>query len=249
MRVAAAQMDIIWEEPEHNLETAKGFLEEAFEKECDLILFPELFSTGVTLKAESFAQQYNGETCRFLQDAAKKYGMCVAGSFIEKNPCNHPFNTLVAFDDTGELLCKYSKRNLFAYGGEDTAYSQGVKSSAFNLGGFNISPFICYDLRFPTLFMDAKESMGVNFFIVTANWPEPRKDHWVTLLKARAIETQSYVLGVNQVGSNPENTFFGASMVVSPHGEVLTEDSEHQGLIFADIDVEYVKSYREKYNP
>ncbi len=248
MLVAAAQLNVKWEEPDLNFDAAEKLIETASSEGCEMVCLPELFSTGVTLNPERFAEDVKGRTCIFLSSQARMRKIYVVGSFIEKNGGKDPLNSLVVFDKAGKIACKYSKMNLFKYGGEHKAYSSGSKHTSFSALGFKIFPYICYDLRFPSLFTDALK-LGADFFIVCANWPNPRREHWVTLLRARAIETQSYVMGVNMVGASPKNTFFGASMIVSPHGDILSMGKDDECVVSAEVAPSDVSDYRGKFNP
>jgi omega-amidase len=242
MRVAAIQTEVIWEDIWRNLKNAKHLIGCAAGEGCDLAVLPELFATGVTLETCGFEENSHGPTCSMLSNAARENRICVVGSYIQKRPGKKPYNALVVYNVEGCLICEYKKINLFQYGGEHLAYSPGKKQAKFNLGGFSVSPTVCYDLRFPSFY-----SRENSLHLVAANWPNPRREHWITLLCARAIETQSYVVGANITGKNPKNTFFGASMIVSPHGEILAQAGDGEEIIYADISLEDVLGYRRKY--
>ncbi|HJX05175.1 MAG TPA: nitrilase-related carbon-nitrogen hydrolase [Candidatus Nanoarchaeia archaeon] len=217
MKVACIQLAINWENPKANYKGVETLLKEARNKGAELVCLPELFSTGVTMNSKKFAEKENGKTCKFLSEQAKKNKTYLLGSFIEYNNDSLPYNAVVVFDKNGKLICKYHKNHVFTYGNEDKAYSNGEGITYFNLADFCICPFICYDLRFPELFRAVVEKEAkANVFIIPANWPNPRKEHWVTLLKARAIENQAYVIGINRAGNSPELSFFGSSMIISP---------------------------------
>ncbi|MFH0861957.1 MAG: carbon-nitrogen family hydrolase [Candidatus Altiarchaeota archaeon] len=247
MRVGLAQLDIGWEDQERNYEKAAGLISKAAEDGCEVVCLPELFSTGVTLDSGRFAESRDGGTFKFLRRQAMENRITVVGSYIEENGGHLPLNTSITFDAKGTVLSKYHKTHLFTYGGEDKGYSLGKPSAvAYRLGEFTATTAICYDLRFPGLFQAGLDK-GADLLIVQANWPNPRKSHWDTLLKARAIECQAYVAGVNQAGKSPNNTFFGASKIVNPHGEVIAEAGDKEGFIAADISAEDVRKNREKY--
>ena len=211
---------------------------------------PELFSTGVTLDSKKFEETIDGKTCLFLSRVAKENKIYLLGGFIEKkekeNKDDLPFNSAVVYNPKGELIAKYNKNHVFTLGDEHKAYSNGSGISVFKLKDFDTSLFICYDLRFPEIFRIAT-SKGANLLIVHANWPNPRKDHWKTLLKARAIENQAYVIGINRVGESPGLTFFGGSMVVSPKGEIVKELSDKESVLECEIDFNELKEFRESF--
>lgn len=247
MKVACIQFAILWETLEANFERVKALIKEAKQNGAELTCLPELFSTGVTMNFEKFAEHENGKTCKFLSEQAKKNDAYLLGSFIEQSKEKKilPKNAVIVFDPKGKLVCKYQKNHVFTYGNEDKAYSNGEGISCFKMNGFVIYPFICYDLRFPELFRIAIEGMnGANVFIIPANWPNPRKEHWVTLLRARAIENQAYVIGINRCGNSPDLSFFGNSMIVSPKGEVIAQSGEMKETILADIKPEEVDEWR-----
>ena len=242
-------MDIAWEDQEKNYERAEALIKEAKERGAELICLPELFSTGVTLNSKKFSEKEDGGTCKFLSEQAKKNKTYLLGSFIEYNNDSLPYNAVVVFDKNGKLICKYRKNHVFAFSKEDKAYSNGEDVACFNLEGFCIYPLICYDLRFPELFRVAIEKEAeANVFIIPANWPNPRKEDWVTLLKARAIENQAYVISINRAGNSPELSFFGSSMIISPKGEVIAQAGENEEIIIADLKVEEVNEWREKFS-
>ncbi|MBE3142420.1 MAG: carbon-nitrogen family hydrolase [Planctomycetes bacterium] len=247
MKIACIQFAILWEAPEANFERVKVLIKEAKQNGAELICLPELFSTGVTRNSDKFAEQEDGKTGKFLSEQAKKNDTYLLGSFIEKSKEKKslPKNAVIVFNPKGKLVCKYQKNHVFTYGNEDKAYSNGKGISCFKMNAFVFYPFICYDLRFPELFRIAIERANeANVFIIPANWPNPRKDHWVTLLRARAIENQAYVIGINRCGNSPELSFFGSSMIVSPKGEIIAQSGEAEETILADLRPEEVNEWR-----
>ena len=236
MKVACIQTDIKVGDFDYNISKAKQFISEAATKGAKLICLPELFATGVTLKTNNLEENNPGRTCEFLSKQAKEKKVYLLSSFIEKNNSNLPKNTMVVFNPEGLLVAKYSKNHVFTFGKENESYSNGEGVVSFSLDDFNVSTMICYDLRFPELFRIATDNK-VNAFIVIANWPNPRKEHWRTLLKARAIENQAFVIGINRVGHSEEFSFFGSSMIISPKGEILMEADDKEGVFLEDIDI------------
>lgn len=239
-------MDLAWEDPDKNLSRAGEMISKAAAQGARLICLPELFPTGVTDKPQKYAEEPAGRTNRFLSEAAKKNNAHIVGSYIENNKKGLPMNSLAVYDPAGKPVCRYSKNHVFTFGNEDKSYSNGSGIASFQIEELSFYPFICYDLRFPEIFRAAVDK-GANVFIISANWPNPRKDHWVTLLKARAIENQSYVIGINRAGSSPGLTFFGSSMIVSPKGEVISHAGENEEIIFADLDNREIDIWREKF--
>ena len=133
----------------------------------------------------------------------------------------------------------------FAPGGEAQHYVAGERAVVFRWGDCRVSPFICYDLRFPEIFREAAAAHRPELFVVIASWPEKRISHWMALLKARAIENQAYVVGVNRIGSDPYYAYTGQSAIIDPHGEVLADAGEGEGVIRAELDLATLRKYRE----
>ncbi len=246
MKVACVQLNIEWEDQNENLIRAEKLIKKAKDAGAELVCLPELFSTGVTENALKFAEEIDGKTCLFLSKQAKENEICLIGSFIRKIESGSPRNVAVVFGPDGKLINKYEKLHLFTYNNEDKFYSRGNELAVFRKRDFKIAPFICYDLRFPEIFRIAA-GKGINVFVVIANWPNPRKEHWISLLKARAIENQSFVIGVNRTGNSPELSFFGSSMIVSPKGEVIVQAGEGEEVIAGDIKVEDLEEWRDAF--
>ncbi len=140
----------------------------------------------------------------------------------------------------------FHKLHPFTFGGEAEHYTAGRDIKVFSAGVFAIAPFICYDLRFPEVFRAAVRR-GANLFVVIANWPTPRDYHWTALLKARAIENQAYVIGVNRCGNDPHHFYLGHSVVLDPHGRTVAEAGTEEGIISADLDLPSLIRYRHEF--
>ena len=151
----------------------------------------------------------------------------------------------MVIDPQGETIANYCKLHPFSQGKEDQYYEPGNEIVTFSWQGFTVAPFVCYDLRFPEIFRTAVRR-GANLFCVIANWPEARIQHWVTLLQARAIENQAYVVGVNRVGNDPTLRYPGRSLVVDPMGEIIADAGDREGVTFADVQIDRVTTTREK---
>jgi len=247
MKIACIQLNIKWEDATSNFVRVRELIKKAKDGGAKLICLPELFSTGVTENSLKFSEGIDGRTSSFLSEQAKKNKVYLVGSFIEKAENNLPKNTVAVYNHKGRLIGKYEKIHLFTNNNEDEFYSAGDKLVNFRLEDFNIFPFICYDLRFPEIFRAAVEK-GANVFLVMANWPNPRKEHWITLLKARAIENQSYVVGVNRVGKSPKLSFFGSSMIISPKGEIITEAGDKEEILIGEIKSDLTEEWRKSFN-
>lgn len=246
MKIALIQLNIEWENQEANYAKVKKLIGEAKKKGAELVCLPELFSTGVTMNASKFAEKIDGKTCQFLSEQAKTNKIFLLGTFIGENPDKLPLNTVVIYSPAGKLVGKYNKNHVFTFGNEHKSYSNGDGINVFKIGSFSIAPFICYDLRFPEIFRIAID-MGANVFIIPANWPNPRKEHWVTLLKARAIENQSFVIGINRCSNSPDLSFFGSSMIVSPRGEIISEADDKEQIVIGEIKAEEASEWRAKF--
>jgi predicted amidohydrolase len=154
-------------------------------------------------------------------------------------------NKALIFSPAGDLLAFYAKMRPFTPGGESDHYVPGEQPVTFSWGDWTVSPFVCYDLRFPELFRQAAASQQPELFAVIASWPEKRILHWVRLLQARAIENQAYVIGVNRVGQDPYYVYKGRSVIVDPNGEILADAGEGERWISAQLDLENLRKYRQ----
>lgn len=179
----------------------------------------------------------DAEDIAFFRSIALKHSSAVTfGGAIDGN------NRSVTLDSSGRILGSYSKINLFKPEGEEKFYRPGKSTVNFKLKGFRVTPFICYDLRFPALFCG--EAAGTDLYLVIANFPAVRIEHWKALLKARAIENQAYVIGVNRVGRSPSHIYNGRSMVVDPSGKVMLDCGGREAIHRTDIDVKAVGAAR-----
>ncbi len=246
MKVALVQWDIAWEKKQKNFDAVERLIAGAAEREPDLVVLPEMFATGFTMRSEDHVESPAGETHRFLNEMSRKYRIYVIGGLIERG-IEKPRNTVIAFNPEGDLLGKYQKIHPFSFQGESKYYEPGDRVAIFEMGGFKTAIFICYDLRFPEVFRHAVYQ-GASLFVVPANWPASRSHHWQTLLVARAIENQAYVIGANRIGkAHEELAYPGQSMVISPWGKVVAEAPDREGVTFATIDYAEVEKVRKEY--
>jgi omega-amidase len=168
------------------------------------------------------------------------------GGVVTSAPDGRGYNQAVVVGPDGTALARYSKMQPFSLGGEAKNYTAGDQPVFFAWQGLIVAPFICYDLRFPELFRSAVRG-GAQLFTVIANWPHMRIHHWVTLLQARAIENQAYVAGVNRCGTDPKFTYNGRSIIVDPHGTILADAGDGEGMISAEISPEIVNKWRAEF--
>lgn len=247
LNLLGLQLDIVWEDKERNFQNIRDILSKLDQK-ADLIVLPETFATGFTMKSEEFAEPQMGLTEKFLIEIAQKTGSVIGGSWIEKNPSGMPFNTFSIARPSGIITNRYHKIHPFSFAEEDKYFTAGEKTETFELNGFNISLLICYDLRFPEVF---RQTAGTtDLYLLIANWPEIRKEHWLTLLKARAIENQAYVFGVNRVGyagRKKQIYHSGNSVLFDPYGRGEFLGEEKEDILKYKISSKEIKDLREKF--
>ena len=196
------------------------------------------------MNGEMIAEPYGGETEQFLAAAAREFGIYLVAGAVLRGRDARLRNKALAFSPAGELVAFYAKMRLFAPGGEHEHYAPGDQPVTFACGECTVSPFICYDLRFPEIFRQAARAKP-ELYIVIANWPEKRIHHWVRLLQARAIENQAFVLGVNRVGQDPYYTYGGRSLVIDAHGDILADAGIKEGFATASLDLAALRKYRD----
>jgi len=211
-------------------------------EEVDLIVLPEMFSSGFTMNPKAVAETMNGETIAWLQHLAKAKDCAITGSLvIEEN--GKYYNRLVFVYPNGELKT-YDKRHLFTLAGEDKVYTAGREKLIIEYKGFRICPLICYDLRFPVF---ARNVEDYDVLIYVANWPKPRINAWDILLKARAVENMSYAIGVNRIGMDEnELEYVGHTQAVDFLGNYLLEAQETDGVFIVELDKEKLLETRSK---
>jgi predicted amidohydrolase len=242
MRIAAIQSDIAWEDPQANFQRLEPWIETAAKAGARLVALPEMFSHGFSMQTEKIREEPEGPSTLFLRQQAGRHGLWVAGSIPEILPGDDkPFNTLLLAGPGGELH-RYRKIHPFSHVGEDRHYQAGSERISFTIEGLRITPFICYDLRFADEFWG--KATATDLYLVIANWPEPRRHHWTSLLQARAIENQAYVLGVNRVGDDPTLHYCGDSRIIDPIGRTLAAAAEGETLLLADVDPDVVHQTR-----
>jgi omega-amidase len=242
MKTALIQAPLIWENPKAN----RNYFEEkinAIQEKVDLIILPEMFTTGFTMFPNDIAETMDGETISWLKTLAKAKKIAITGSLIIKEN-SHFHNRLVFVFPSGEMQ-HYDKRHLFSLAGEDKTYTKGSEKLIVEYKGWKICPFICYDLRFPVF---ARNTEDYDLLIYVANWPKPRVTAWDTLLKARAIENMSYVIGVNRIGEdNNKHNYPGHSQVLDCLGNYLVEPNEQEGVFIATLDKNEMLETRQKF--
>jgi omega-amidase len=245
VNVVALQFDIAWENKHANFDTVRRLLTQARPSKDSVVVLPEMFATGFSMNVAAIAEGYGGETEHFLANTAREFGVCLIAGAAMRGRDGRVRNKALVFSATGELIAFYAKMRPFTPGGEAEHYVAGQQPVTFQWSDCRISPFICYDLRFPELFRHAAAARMPELFAVIANFPEKRIQHWVTLLQARAIENQAYVVGVNRVGTDPHYLYGGRSLVVSPVGEIVADAGANEAIISAELDLVGLQKYRE----
>ena len=246
MRVAALQTRIAWEDPAANFERLGPLLARAAAAGADLAVLPEMFAHGFSMNTQVVAEPEDGPSTRFLAEHAATHRMWVCGSVPARaagaTDDARPYNTLVFAGPNGQLV-RYRKIHPFTFAGEHERYAAGDRHVHLVIDGLHVTPFVCYDLRFADEFWACAQQ--TDLYVVVANWPERRRHHWTTLLSARAIENQAYVVGVNRVGKGGDLTYTGDSRIVDPWGEVLASSAGTETMLLADLDPQVVRHARE----
>lgn len=236
LKITVFQGYLFWENTDKNLQNISLRLSGGIREKTDLIILPEMFSTGFTMNAESLAEPMDGKTTKWMHQVAVQYDCAVTGSIIIKENDKY-YNRLIWMRPDGSYE-HYDKRHLFALGKEHNTYTPGTQKLFVDLNGWRICPVICYDLRFPVWLRNLAEN-PYDLLIVVANWPERRALHWRTLLPARAVENQAYVIGLNRVGHDGNEVYHsGDSTCIDPNGNVVyykrDEDDVYTFSIIAD---------------
>lgn len=242
MKVAALQWDLVWEGREENLRRARELAPDG----VGLIALPEMFSSGFSMNVEAVAEPEPSPSEAFLRELAEERNAAVLGGLVRKGEGGRGRNELEAWAPEGERLARYRKMRTFRYTTEPDHYESGDSLALFSWRGWKVCPFICYDLRFPELFRRATAA-GAELFVVIANWPTVRVEHWLVLLRARAIENQAYVIGVNRCGTDPQLEYPGRSVIVDPRGEIVADAGAEEGVAVAEIDLEKLRAWRKEF--
>lgn len=242
MKVALIQSSLVWENPEVN----RAYFEEKINtiNKVDLIVLPEMYTTGFTMQPAKVAEPMSGKTVLWMQALAKAKNTAITGSVVIEENSNF-YNRMLFVFPSGEVQY-YDKRHLFTLAGEDKVYSRGTQKLIVEYLGWKICPFVCYDLRFPVF---SRNVENYDLLIYVASWPKTRIKAWDTLLAARAIENMSYTIGVNRIGEDTNGyEYRGHSQVLDCLGEYLIEPVEQEGVFVANLDKSYLLEVRKKLN-
>ena len=243
LTVTLIQTALDWENVDANLRRFDNLLS-GLRDTTDLIVLPEMFTTGFSMNAASLAQNMQGSTVDWLRQTARRFQAVVTGSIIVVDNGKY-YNRLCWADPDGGLQT-YDKKHLFRYAGEEKVYTAGDSRLLVKIKGWRIRPFICYDLRFPAWNRNTDNEYDLAVYI--ANWPEKRSEHWKILLQARAIENQVYVVGVNRIGPDGNGYYHsGDSSVIDPQGKLLFRNAHAPCLYSARLDGSLMNEYRRSF--
>ena len=255
LTISIVQTQLYWEDKSANLNKLGEKIKSIIPK-TELVILPEMFSTGFSMNPESIAETMDGQTVSWMKQIAAQKKIILAGSIIikeEENSSVKYFNRLIWMLPTGEYGY-YDKRHLFAYAGEDEKYTSGNKRLIASVKGWKINLLVCYDLRFPVWSRQSAASSEVeqipeyDVLIYVANWPERRAHAWKTLLLARAIENQCYVVGANRTGTDGNDIFYnGGSMIIDPLGKILYEGPANEDIFTYTLQKEQLDEVRAKF--
>jgi omega-amidase len=242
LKIALIQTEIHWENIDKNISMFSRKLDKLIEK-IDLVVFPELFTTGFTMNVEENSESMNGKAVSFLKKYSKKLNAGISGSIIVKSGDKF-FNRLILCLPDGKIHY-YDKRHLFRMGNENLVYSNGNKHLIVRINNWRVAFFICYDLRFPVW---CRNNNNYDLAVFVANWPEVRTYPWKSLLIARAIENQCYVVGVNRTGRDGNGIkYSGESVILSPVGKYIMNTTYKMGNYTAELEKEILEDYRERF--
>jgi len=241
LQIAIIQTDLVWENAKENKAKLDVMLEEI--ENVDLIILPEMFTTGFSMTPKPFAEPMNGETVSWMQEKAAQFSAAIVGSIIVKEKSNY-YNRMLFVHPNG-TIDQYDKRHTFTLAGEHKEYTSGQTKQIITYKDWKICPLICYDLRFPVW---SRNVENYDLLIYVANWPKPRINAWKTLLKARAIENMSYCIGVNRVGVDANGyEYNGNSIAIDFLGNEITEVAENtEKITYATLSKNELTNTRDK---
>ena len=242
LKITIIQSELHWEDPVANLEMFSNKIRD-IEGETDLIILPEMFSTGFSMNAEKLAETSDGNTFRWMISEAKKYKTAITGSVIIYE--NNKFYNRLFFVFPDGNFEKYDKKHTFTYAKENETYTEGTERLIVDYKGWKICPLICYDLRFPVW---ARNTDDYDILIYIANWPKTRTVAWETLLRARAIENMAYCIGVNRVGIDGKNhEYIGHSVVYNALGKQISSSAFDEFTETVVLDKEHIVKNRKQF--
>lgn len=243
MKLGCIQLQVAFGDVEKNFSRVEEFIREAANKGAEIVILPEMWNTSYALeKLEGLADVDGERTKAFLSQLAKELHVHIVGGSVATKKGDKFYNTMLVYNNEGELVGEYDKAHLFRLMDEHLHLSSGNTQNNFKLGDLGAAGVICYDIRFPE-WLRLHALNGAKVLFVSAQWPTARIDHWKTLLQARAIENQCFVVAVNRISRNKDN-FNGQSMVIEPWGEILWTGGEDEELAIVDVDFSKVDEVR-----
>jgi len=243
MRISLLQQDIAWENKQENFRRLEEMIF-SDKNTPDIYILPEMFNTGFSVNPRPISEPAISITYEWMKRTAAGKGSAICGSYIVSEG-THFYNRFVFISPEGETFT-YNKRHLFSMGGEEKAFTPGKSRIIFTYRGLRILPLICYDLRFPVWSRNRNE---YDLLIFSANWPAARKEVWITLLKARAIENQCFTAGANRIGTDETGAnYFGGSMIINARGEAVSIGDENSPcIVSADLSMDELTAFRAKF--
>lgn len=246
VRVGLIQSDIAFGNPDANYAAFGEKMKEAVKQKAEFIILPEMWTTAYDLKRiQEIGDPEGKRTKEFLQTFAREHDVTIVGGSIAQIKDGKVYNTAYAVNNKGEVVAEYSKIHLFRVMHEDKYLTGGNQFASFPYKNTKVGMTICYDIRFPELARRYALD-GAGILVNSAEWPHPRLHHWRTLMQARAIENQMFVIACNRVGISGKTEFFGHSMVVDPWGEIIAEGGEDEEILIAEIDLNLIEEVRNK---
>lgn len=242
LNVSIVQADLHWHDAGKNRDQFSTAIQ-SIEEQTDLIVLPEMFTTGFSMDAPSLAEPMDGETVVWMKEIANDRKSAICGSLIISEGEKF-FNRFICVEPNGSMTT-YDKRHLFRLADEHNHYAQGNEIQTFELNGFRICPMICYDLRFPVW---SRNRDNYDLLLYVANWPSRRHNAWATLLRARAIENLSYLAGVNRIGLDGNDLpYIGGSAIIDYLGNDLADLGDQQGTATATLDLDALQEFRDRF--
>ncbi len=251
LKVTVIQSNLHWENISANLKMFDEKISSIKKEETDMIVLPEMFTTGFTMNATNCFETMNGKAIEWMKEKSIQTNAAICGSLIIKE--NEQFFNRLIWMQPGGNLFSYDKHHLFRLSNEHKTYTSGNQRQVIDCKGWRINLSVCYDLRFPVwtrqqFFSDENYRGEYDVLLYVANWPERRNTAWKALLQARAIENQCYVIGANRVGDDGNNIYHsGDSSIISPSGEIMICESNDEKIIFAELSMEELIAFRRTY--
>jgi omega-amidase len=248
LQFSIIQTSLHWEDKKNNLQQFEEKIR-SLPPHAQIVVLPEMFSTGFSMRPESLAEKMDGVSVTWMKRIAAEKKIILTGSLIIEEGEKY-FNRMIWMQPDGNFGY-YDKRHLFAFGEEDEHYSAGNKRLIASVNGWKVNLMVCYDLRFPVWArqqFDEEMNFEYDVLVYVANWPEKRNTAWMSLLQARAIENQCYVIGVNRVGTDGKNIVYsGDSMVIGPLGEIIYHKAFDEDVFTTALDKEHLTDVRKKF--